>query len=207
MEDCILLALASGKRRSELHAMRKDILHSKGWGSITIMPDPGFISKTELANKGSDLINVVTIKALTKDLSPDMQEDRSLCAVRAVRYYLEQTKDVRGERKKLFITYKKGHEKEVHMNTISSWLKKTIHFAYDSSKEEDQRVTGVKGHQVRSMAASWALYNKASMQDIMNACSWKNPSTFTRFYLKDLALEREKMYHLGPVISASHSSQ
>ena len=38
-----LVALASGKRRSELHALRSDILHTKDWSSVTIMPDPDSI--------------------------------------------------------------------------------------------------------------------------------------------------------------------
>ena len=78
--------------------------------------------------------------------------------------------------------------------------------AYDSATEEDKQITGVKAHQVRAMAASWALHNKASMDEIMNACSWKSPMTFTQFYLKDLALIRDQMYHLGPVVSATHTT-
>ena len=40
-----LLALVTGKRRSELHAMKSDIYFSEGWSSVTIVPDPNFIAK------------------------------------------------------------------------------------------------------------------------------------------------------------------
>ena len=93
------------------------------------------------------------------------------------------------------------------MNTVSSWLKTTILLAYSSASQEDRQVTGIKAHQVRAMAASWALQNKASIEDIMKACSWKSANTFTSFYLKDLTLIRDKMYHLGPVVSASHTAR
>ena len=206
LKTVFLVALASGKRRSELHAMRQDILHSEGWKSVTIVPDPEFIAKTQLNEKGSDMLNVVTIKALTKILPSDMQEDRALCPVRAIKYYLKQTANIREGKKKLFVAYKKGFKNEIKANTISSWLKKTILFAYNDATDEDMNLIGVKAHQVRSMAASWALHCNASMEDIMNACCWKSANTFISYYLKDLAFIREDMYHLGPVITAAHTS-
>jgi integrase len=208
LKTVFLLALASGKRRGELHALRKDILHTEHWASVTILPDPNFVAKTQLNSKGAQALNMVTIKALTKDLGTDMQEDRSLCVVRALRYYLDQTESIRKGRKKLFIAHKKGYkeDQEIHMNTISGWIKKTILMAYESASEEDLQFSQVKAHQVRAMASSWALYSNASMEDIMTACSWRNASTFTRFYLKDLTLIRDRMHHLGPVVAAWHSS-
>ena len=132
-----------------------------------------------------------------------MQEDRSLCPVRAVRFYLDKTKELRVGRKKLFVAYKKGYgEKDIHPSTISSWLKETIIKTYETMSGEEQRLTGVKAHQVRGMAASWALYCNTSMESIMQACTWKAHNTFTQYYLKDLSLIRDEMYQLGPVVAA-----
>ena len=119
---------------------------------------------------------------------------------------MKKADELRGTRKKLFIAYKKGFDKdrEIHMNTVSSWLKKVIKLAYEGASDEDNRVLNIKAHHVRSMAASWALLNQASMEDIMGACSSKSHNTFTQFYLKDLSLIREDMHHLGPVVAASH---
>jgi hypothetical protein len=72
--------------------------------------------------------------------------------------------------------------------------------------EEDKQVTGVKAHQVSSLAASWALYSNDSMESILNACSWKSHNTFTQYYLKDMTTMSEKMLHLGPVVAAQHTS-
>ena len=63
----------------------------------------------------------------------------------------------------------------------------------------------MKAHQVRSLAASWARHASASMED-MSACSWKSYNTFSQFYLKDMALICDQMYHLGPVVVALHIS-
>jgi integrase len=205
LKTVFLLALASGKRRSEIHALTKDVSHSEGWGSITIPADPEFLSKTQLASQGAEMVNAVTIKALTKELSADMQEDRSLCVVRAVRHYLHRTENIRGSRKRLFIAHKQGVKRDIHMNTISSWIKSVVASAYENSTEEQRRVTGVKAHQVRAMAASCAFYANSSLNTIMSACSWKNATTFTAFYLKDVAMIKDKMYHLGPVVAASQT--
>ena len=52
--------------------------------------------------------------------------DRTLCPVRALRYYLDQTKDLRGSQSLLFISFKKGHTSDIRPATLSSWLKQTI---------------------------------------------------------------------------------
>jgi hypothetical protein len=187
--------------------MKKNILHSKGWSSVYIESDPQFVAKTELNNKGSDILKLVQVKALTKELPDDEIGDRALCPVRALRFYLQKTEDIRDSRKKLFIAYKKGHKDEIHMNTISSWLKKTILLAYENAGAEDHQIIGVKAHQVRGVAASWALHTNASLSDIMAACTWKSHTTFSEFYLKDMSLIRDDMYQLGPVIAASHVAQ
>jgi len=209
VKTVFLVALATEKRRSELHAMRKDIMHAEHWKSITILPEPEFIAKTQLGNRGSTVLNSGNIKALTNDLGSDMQEEQSLCAVRSIRYYAKITKNVRKERRKLVVAYEKGFDdpKEIHMNAIYSWLKRTILLAYTTASEADTRIIGVTAHQVRAMAASWALHSNASIEEIMNACSWKRPNAFTQFYLKDMALQRDEMYHLGPVVSASHTAR
>ena len=180
------------------------MFHAEEWATVTLVPDPSFIAKTKLAEQGAGVLDMIKIKALTKELCPDDQEDRSLCPVRALRYYLKNTENIRGDRKKLFVSYKKGYDKEICMNTVSSWIKKTVVKAYEDSTDFDHRVTKVKAHQVRGMAASLALHSNASMEDIMTACSWKSPSTFARFYLKDIALQHQDVSYLGPVVAAGH---
>ena len=73
--DLWYMDLASGKRRSELYAMRKEILHTEDWGSVSIVVDPQFVAKIQLNNKGSAILNVMTDKALMKLLPSDMQEN------------------------------------------------------------------------------------------------------------------------------------
>ena len=49
-----LLALGSGKRRSEIHAwQRKNIRHQSDWSKVSLYPSPSFLSKNQLAKRGS----------------------------------------------------------------------------------------------------------------------------------------------------------
>ena len=70
---------------------------------------------------------------------------------------------------------------------ISSWLKQTVILAHESSDVETQTLSNVKAHDVRSMAAYLAFKGGVSLDQILGACFWKSHSTFTNFYLKDVA--------------------
>ena len=59
-----LLALASGKRRSELHALTAGVQFQENGSSMVLHPEAGFIAKTQLAQGGA-CIQPVTIPALS----------------------------------------------------------------------------------------------------------------------------------------------
>ena len=44
----------------------------------------------------------------------------------------------------------------------------------------------MKGHSTRSIEPSWALFKGALMKNILDSADWSQPSTFTKFYLKDV---------------------
>ena len=163
-----------------------------------------FVAKTELVNKGAAVISPVTVPALTELLSPDMQEDATLCPVRALRLYLARTDEIRTTQKRLFISFKEGHAQDICKNTVSVWLKKTVLAAYSFASEDTRTLHGVKAHDVRAMAASWAFLRNALIESILGACRWKSHSTFSSFYLRDLTSIQDEMLRLGPVVAALH---
>ena len=77
---------------------------------------------------------------------------------------------------------------------------------YEQCGDQDCRFLNVKAHEVRALAASWALYNHATVEAIMGTCSWRAQNTFSSFYLRDLARIKEDMWCLGPVVAALHRS-
>ena len=93
----------------------------------------------------------VTIPALTTIVDRQFKEDRTLCPVRALRYYLDRTKDLRGSRSRLFISFKKGHTSDIRPPTLSSWLKQTILLCYKQADQQALDPVQVKVHDIRPL--------------------------------------------------------
>ena len=185
LKTAFLLALASGKRRSEIHAWVANKVSNLGqWEKVALFPSSDFIAKNQLAREGSQSVSPVTIPALTTIVDRQFKEDRTLCPVRALRYYLDRTKDLRGSRSLLFISFKKGHTSHIRPATLSSWLKQTILLCYKQADQQALDLVQVKAHDIRDFAASKAFYGGVSVDQIMQACHWKAHNTFTNFYLR-----------------------
>ena len=204
LKTAFLLALASSKRRSESHAWVANKVSNLGqWEKVTLFPSSDFIAKNQLAREGSRSVSPVTIPALTTIVDRQFKEDRTLCPVRAPRYYLDRTKDLRGSRSLLFISFKKGHTSDIRPATLSSWLKQTILLCYKQADQQASDLVQVKAHDIRAFAASKAFYGGVSVDQIMQACHWKAHNTFTNFYLKDLTWsDTDNNMYLGPVVAA-----
>ena len=121
-----------------------------------------------------------------KRFSKFVYGDYSLCLVQALRYYLDRTKDLRGSRSLLFISFKKGHTSNIRPTTFSSWLKQTIILCYKQADQQALDLVQVKAHDIMAFEASKAFYGEISVDQIMQAYHWKAHNTFTNFYLKDL---------------------
>ena len=77
-------------------------MRTENWGIVTLAPDVKFIAKTE-GQSGNVVQRTLEIKALAKFLGQDMEQDKKLCPVRAIRIYTERTDELRGERETYFI--------------------------------------------------------------------------------------------------------
>ena len=203
-----LLALGSGKRRSEIHAWQhKNIRHQSDWSKVSLFPSPSFLSKNQLAKEGPGSVAPVVIPALAPTLDRSLKSDRSLCPVRALRYYLDRTSDIRQGKQLVFVSFKKGFDKDISPATISSWIKQTVILCYELSDHQAHTLHQVKAHDVRAFAASKAFQSGVSLEQILSACHWKSHNTFTQFYLKDVAWVDSELYHLGPVVAAQQIHQ
>ena len=198
-----LLALGSFKRRSEIHAwVHKNIRHQEDWSNVSLYPSPSFISKNHLAKEGPGCIAPVIIPALAPTLDKSLKEDRTLCPVRSLCYYLDKTKDLRADKELVFVSFRKSFKKGIVPATVSSWIKQTIGLCYQLSDEQAQNLHQVRAHDVRAFTASKAFQGGAPLDQILSACHWKSHNTFTQFYLKDVAWADSELYHLGPVVAA-----
>ena len=70
-----LLALGSGKHRSEIHAWQ-NIRHQSDWSKVSLYPSPSFLSKNQLAKEGPESVAPVVIPALAPSLTgPSAQSE------------------------------------------------------------------------------------------------------------------------------------
>ena len=97
-----LLTMASAKQRSEIHALSVETGHLRfdsSDGSVTLLCQSGFLAKNQLPSMVSKPFKV---QSLSKTCGQD-DEDRLLCPVRALKFYLNRVKSIRGSWKRLFI--------------------------------------------------------------------------------------------------------
>ena len=188
-----LLALGSGKRRSEIHAwLHKNIRHQSDWSKVSLYPSPSFLSKNQLAKESPDSVAPVVIPALAPSLDRSLKGD----PVGTLRYYLDRTSDLRQNKELVFVSFKKGFDKDISPATISSWIKQTVILCYELSDHHAHTLHQVKAHDVR------AFQSGISLEQILSACHWKSHNTFTQFYLKDVAWADSELFNLGPVVAA-----
>jgi len=184
-----LVALASGKRRSEIHALLYDkVKYSKSQDTYCLGVCPSFVAKNQVTRKLNESLKDIQIIGLKHKLGPDMKEEKSLCPVRALNYYFDRTKTIRDSgQKRLFISTQRNSKKDICANTISGWIKAVIRHAYDQKYSENElKNLNMTAHSVRSVAVSWAATGGASLDQILNACQWQSENSFTTFYLKDV---------------------
>ena len=104
----------------------------------------------------------MVIPALAPTLDKSLKSDRSLCPVRALRYYLDRTADLRQHKELVFVSFKKGFDKDISPATISSWIKQTVILCYELSDHQAHTLHQVKAHDVRAFAASKAFSSPTS---------------------------------------------
>ena len=202
-----LLLLASGARRSEVHAIDyKTVEHDADWTWVVLKPVPGFLYKTQVSRTGMvKKPKVIAFSGLQELCSHGMEAERTLCPIRALRQYLHLTGGRRGPGvRSLFLSYDetRHHYKPVHKNTLSSWVRKTLQHCYKNASDGAARLIGARAHDLRGMATTLAFHRNAEMEEILQAGSWANPNTFISHYLKRPVLTPEGRNRLGPIVAA-----
>ncbi|XP_071176215.1 serine-rich adhesin for platelets-like [Mytilus edulis] len=195
------IALATGRRRSEIHALsisESCLRFAADKFSVTLLTDPSFLAKNQLPDKGSGLI---VIPAL-----PPTADNQVLCPVRALLVYLASSANLRSAgSSRLFIPIKKGIS-YISAKTISTWICNTVILAYKSASSEVLVKHQVKTHEVRALASSWNIFNSSSMSEIMSAGFWRSDSAFYNHYLRAMPLHCDNLYFLGPLVAAQQKN-
>ena len=180
LKTVFLVAIVSARRCSEIQALGRVCPYfRKEATGVRVRPVPGFLSKTATPwHLGQDI------------LLPEFRQVKALCVKRSIMEYIKRTKDKIGEEEiHLFVAHGgKCKYKAVTKRTISGWLVKLIKKAYSLA---GKAMPVVKAHSTRGTRSSWALFNGASIIDIMKAADWRSKSSFANHYGLDLWKQRE----------------
>ena len=158
-----LLALATAKRCSEIHALAMDSQHlrfNQTDGSVSLMLKTGFLAKNQLPSVKPDPIVVPSLARICK------REHlvRLLCPVRSLKFYLKMTSSYRQNRTRLFLPIKGNQDISKDTTCISRWISYTIKLAYRKLTKRDISFLKIKAHEVRALSSSWAFFDKSSSQ-------------------------------------------
>ena len=154
-----------------------------------------FVAKTE--SQSNPIPRSFVVRSLSQFVG-DLPEDRLLCPVRAMKFYLEATRGLTPRSNNLFVSPKR-RSRPISKNAVAFFLKETISGAGALSPLEGQ---GLRAHSIRGISTTVAFYKNWSVRSILRAAAWKSNSVFSSFYLKDITYVWENLRSLGPFVSA-----
>ncbi len=204
VKTAFLVALASARRVSEIHALSVEegaIRFNQSDGSVSLLPQPGFLAKNQCPETTPATI---CIPSLTRHAGND-SDDRLQCPVRALRFYLHRVKTRRGARKRLFIPVVGSGD--VSKASISRWIKRAIQHSYKALSSRDLGFMKIRAHEVRAISTSLAFSRRVPISDIMRAAYWRTHTTFSNFYLRSMVTHTDGILSLGPVVAAQRVIQ
>ena len=201
-----LLALATGKRRSELHALDKDIrLVNDEWKEVVLRPRPDFLGKTHFATGGAGTFSEITLKSIDSAESYTLQE-KSLCPVTTLRIYQRVSREYRSEgQERLIISYVRGKADDIKKQTVSNYLKLLVQQAYLASASDNSvcQDFNMSAHDLRGIATSLKASKNVTMAEILQSGVWASPNTFITHYVKKFTCdELSSLCRLGPFVAA-----
>ncbi len=193
-----LLLLATSRRRGDIHAIDpKRVIFKTNYAILE--PLPGYIPKVRANAEREARYQPMVVRSLTT-ITND-QAELTLCPVRALRAYEKVASERVPDRAQFFISTR-ADKRLVKKNTISAWVVKLIRSAYSSATSEDCRLAQASVHEVRAIATSLAYQATYALDDILNAATWSNPTTFIDHYLRDVSGLQGRLHVLAPCVIA-----
>ena len=133
-----LMALATGKRRGELHALANVVNKlSDDWRRVELVPVPKFVGKTHYATGGTGTISSVVVQSLEGLEGRVLSiEDKQLCPVYTLRRYRKVSDEYRSPtQKRLFITYVPGRSQDISKQTVSNYIRLVVAESYTKTAQ------------------------------------------------------------------------
>jgi hypothetical protein len=155
-KTAFLLALASGRRRSELSALSFEVGCTQ-WGDQVayLKTRVGFMAKRLVASRDRSVIVIPALSQLV-GTHPEAREERFLCPLRALKWYRQRTLESRRGDKHMFMCFREGWQHlPASPATISRWVVDTVRFALHTIVDKGGvPFHRVRAHEVRALANS-----------------------------------------------------
>ena len=201
-----LVAVASAKRASELHALSglpQDIRFSRG--SVSLRFITGFLLKNQRPGDPSPGVSFQSLASAGLD-----GDDLLNCPVRALQIYLRRTQPFRGSRVRLFLSTNVAYGKDIVKSTIARWVAVVIRRAYFWAAQNKRGgvapnfpCMAARAHEARAWATTLAVKHTVDMGAVMDAAYWRSPDVFIDHYLRDLSsIRQDGVYSLTPCVAA-----
>ena len=126
------------------------------------------------------------------------QEARLLCLIRALRRYMDMAAASHPACERLFVS-PGGSRHEINKNSISHWIRRVISRTHS---EAGDLVSRPRARETRGLGPSLLFKKNYSVEAMLRAGTWRRQTTFSRFYLRDLASRTLDTYHMGPIVAA-----
>jgi len=201
-----LLALATGKRRSEIHALDMDVRKiNDEWKEVVLRPRPDFLGKTHFATGGAGTFSEIVLTSIDSAAGYALA-DLSLCPVKTLQVYLRVSREYRDPgQERLVISFQKGKTDDIKKQTISNYLKLIVQQAYLASASDEAVCQEYKmsPHDLRGVATSLKSSKNVTMAEILASGVWSSANTFITHYVKKFTCdELSNLCRLGPFVAA-----
>ena len=190
-----LMTMALAKRVSEMQAISCDVGFNQQGAVVSLMLN--FRAKND--NKVRRLARNFLVKSLSQLVGHE--QERKLCPVRALKYYLDRTKGLRGGTKNLFLA-PKNTSRPASKNGLAYYLRTTVLEAHKEVSEETLKICKVKSQEIRAVSTSLSFAHNLSIESVVEAAQWRSNSVFASHYLKEVSLQYDNCRSLGPIVAA-----
>ena len=191
-----LVAVASARRISELHALSvQPPFLIENPLSFNLAVNPAFLPKT---NTQEALDSDIELRAFVPNPSSKFERIlQRMCPVRALKIYLERTREVRGQNRALFVHFIPAKApRPISKATLSRFLTAAIREAYFILDREGE-IVQANPHTVRGVATTWAEFARVPPKEICRAATWSGPCSFARHYRLELDGDKKDPPNFG----------
>ena len=148
---------------------KTEILDTSPTGQGVPVPVTQLSLQESAGQRGSRQCGTRGITALAPTLDRSLKSDRSE-SLSSQSIALLFGQDLGQNKDLVFVSFKKGFDKDISPATISSWIKQTVILCYELSDQEAHTLHQAKAHDVGAFDASKVFKSGVSLDTVLSAC-------------------------------------